>query len=203
MQPSRACRTVRSRRPGSPEPLRHLSRTRLGGRHSDGEVPLNRRFTTTIAAACALAAGAGAVALATPGPSRATYSPTELTRARAQVVQLRSQLRRERRAHRAAIARLRRGRVGYPTAVDHALSVAAATYGVPLRRLRRVATCESTLNPRATNGRYVGLFQFGLPLWSATPYGRFPRTDPYAASLAAAWAFKRGMSRHWPICGRR
>lgn len=87
--------------------------------------------------------------------------------------------------------------------VDHALAVAAATYGVPEAKLRRVATCESTLNPKARNGRYVGLFQFGLPLWRATPYGRFPRTDPYAAALAAAWAFKRGMARHWPVCGRK
>ena len=105
--------------------------------------------------------------------------------------------------HRVALARVGRGHAGGATVVNHALSVASAAYGVPLAKLRRVATCESTLNPRATNGQYAGLFQFGAPLWNATPYGRFPRTDPYAASLAAAWAFKRGMSRHWPICGRR
>jgi hypothetical protein len=87
--------------------------------------------------------------------------------------------------------------------VDHALEVAAATYGVPESRLRRVASCESTLRTTATNGRYVGLFQFGNTLWRQTPYRSFARTDPYAASLAASWAFSRGMSSHWPFCGRR
>lgn len=190
------------RRPARPNRSATVRGPVSGGRHSEGEVPLNRRLTTSIAAAaCALAAGAGAVALATPDSHAAARSSAELSRARAQVAHLRAQIRRERRLHRAALSRAGQGHpVG--AAVNHALSVAAATYGVPLAKLRRVATCESTLNPLATNGQYAGLFQFGTPLWNATPYGRFPRTDPYAASLAAAWAFKRGMSRHWPICGR-
>lgn len=87
--------------------------------------------------------------------------------------------------------------------VAHALRIAAATYGVPEDKLRRVARCESTLNPKARNGQYVGLFQFGSYLWGKTPYARFSRTDPHAAALAAAWAFKRGMARNWPVCGRR
>jgi hypothetical protein len=64
-------------------------------------------------------------------------------------------------------------------------------------RLQSVARCESTLNPYATNGQYVGLFQFGAPLWNQTPYRNFSRTDPYAASQAAAWAFARGWASHW------
>lgn len=73
---------------------------------------------------------------------------------------------------------------------------------MPLARLRAVATCESTLNPRATNGPYVGLFQFGSPLWGSTAYSRMSRTDPYAAALAAAKIFSEGGARHWPVCGR-
>lgn len=87
--------------------------------------------------------------------------------------------------------------------VQHALALAAATFGVPQDKLRRVATCESTLNPRAGSGRYIGLFQFGTTLWNRTPYAGFTRTDPYASALAAAWAFSRGMQSHWPVCGYR
>lgn len=151
-----------------------------------------------------LAAGAATSTLLISTSDAADTTRIELERAQTRVGRLRAQLVSERRAHRAALARLHHsGLHRGPGSVDHALSVAASTYGVPLARLRRVATCESTLNPIATNGRYAGLFQFGIPLWRTTPYAKFSRTDPYAASLAAAWAFKRGMHRHWPICGRR
>ncbi len=126
---------------------------------------------------------------------------TQLVRAEAQISALRAQLITERRRHHRALMGLRRTSRSV-TDVNHALALAAATYGVPATKLRRVATCESTLDPKATNGRYVGLFQFGTPLWNTTPYRRFSRTDPYAATSAAAWAFKRGMARHWPVCGR-
>ena len=152
----------------------------------------------------ALAAGAATSTLLISTSDAADTTRLELDRAQTQVGRLRTQLVSERRAHRAVLARLRHsGRHVGAGSVDHALSVAASTYGVPLARLRQVATCESTLNPNATNGRYAGLFQFGVPLWRTTPYAKFSRTDPYAASLAAAWAFKRGMHRHWPICGGR
>jgi soluble lytic murein transglycosylase-like protein len=126
---------------------------------------------------------------------------TKLARAEARVSALRTQLAAERRLHRARVMQIR-GTSRSARNVNHALTIAAATYGVPVTKLRRVARCESTLDPNARNGRYLGLFQFGTPLWSTTPYRRFSRTDPYAAAAAAAWAFKRGMARHWPVCGR-
>ncbi len=151
-----------------------------------------------------LAAGAGSSMLLIPTSDAADATSTELERAQSQVGRLRAQLANERRAHRLAVANARHpATVAGPSSVNHALHVAASTYGVPLARLRRVATCESTLNPTARNGRYLGLFQFGAPLWRTTPYAKFSRTDPYAAALAAAWAFKRGMASHWPLCGRR
>jgi soluble lytic murein transglycosylase-like protein len=88
------------------------------------------------------------------------------------------------------------------SSVAHALRLAAASYGVDEARLRSVATCESGLRPHAKGGIYLGLFQFGSALWSTTPYRAFERTDPYASALAASWAFSRGMSSHWPVCGR-
>jgi hypothetical protein len=86
--------------------------------------------------------------------------------------------------------------------VAHAIRLAAASYGVDEARLRDVATCESGLRPDARGGIYLGLFQFGSALWSKTPYRAFERSDPYAAALAASWAFSKGMSSHWPVCGR-
>lgn len=154
--------------------------------------------------ALTLIAGAGAATLTTTTTRGAgTDQTAELAHARAQASALRAELARERRRDRVAVARATSPARSAKSSVDHALTIAAAAYGVPKAKLRRVANCESTLNPAATNGRYVGLFQFGTPLWSTTPYRRFSRTDPYAASLAAAWAFSRGMASHWPVCGRR
>lgn len=114
---------------------------------------------------------------------------------------LRAQLRRERTAHARMLRRYRHAAVARPD-VRHAIALGAAAYGLPEGRLERVAFCESGFNSNATNGRYLGLFQFGSRLWNATPYRSFQRSDPYAASFAAAWAFSRGMARHWPVCGR-
>lgn len=92
-----------------------------------------------------------------------------------------------------------------PSGVDaeKAVRLAAIAYGLPEERMLRIARCESTLIPTAASGPYLGLFQFGTPLWNATPYARWSRDDPQAAALAASWAFARGMDSHWPVCGRR
>lgn len=100
----------------------------------------------------------------------------ELARTRAQ---LRTATRERNQARRAA------RRVWRPT-VDHAIALASYAYDVPLRDMRTVAACESTFNPYAKNGQYLGLYQFGLPLWSGLAFRNFARTDPYAAALAAA-----------------
>lgn len=82
--------------------------------------------------------------------------------------------------------------------VQHAIALAAATYGVPETHMRRVAWCESRLNPRASNrGRYVGLFQAGAPFWKTTPYRGFRREDAYANALATAYVVARQGWRQW------
>lgn len=116
--------------------------------------------------------------------------------------QHRSALRRERRRATVRLARVRRA-AWTESDVQHAFALAGATYGVSQSKLSRVSFCESGHNPGAVNGRYLGLFQFGTSLWRTTPYAAFSRADPYAASLAASWAFARGMHRHWPECGSR
>jgi len=164
-----------------------------------GRFLLTRKVIAT--GALALITGAGVTTLFTSPSRGADTHEADVARAEASTAALRAQLAAERRDHRKAVARARDIRIA--PSVEHALTIAAAAYGVPKAKLRAVAMCESTLNPKATNGRYAGLFQFGTPLWNATPYGRFSRTDPYAASLAAAWAFSKGMASHWPVCGRR
>lgn len=144
----------------------------------------------------------------TPAPG---LTPLE-QRLTSQVAALRRQLTAERTRHarqlraarRSSVAGFRAGSVSLDSGdAGHAIRLAAAVYGVPADRLLRVAQCESTLDAHAISGPYLGLFQFGTPLWARTPMADFSRDDPYAASLAAAWAFARGMNRHWPICGRR
>jgi hypothetical protein len=160
------------------------------------------RFRTILASAALAATSASLIpaALASGEQTGTTHEMT-LERAVTTAAQLRAQLRRERAAHARAIRRLRRAAVARAD-VRHAIALGSAAYGLPKGRLEGVAFCESGLNTHAANGRYLGLFQFGSRLWNATPYRDFQRTDPYAASFAAAWAFSRGMARHWPICGR-
>jgi len=156
----------------------------------------------------AIAAGVGGAPA--PGVAATAADVQSLSRTNDQ---LRQQLATERartvRIVRAERAKSRRLAASYRRSmrrggtVQHAIQVAAATYGVPASRLRGVAHCESRFTTTATNGRYVGLFQFGTTLWNTTPYRSFSRTDPYASALAASWAFDRGMSGHWPVCGRR
>jgi hypothetical protein len=159
----------------------------------------------------AAAVTAGAAVLGTTGPAAAQSSAeAELQRT---VTTLRAQLRSERarttrivrakrRRHSRNLAHVRRKALRGPS-VSHALALGAAAYGVSPSKLRRVASCESGLRPTATNGRYVGLFQFGSTLWRQTPYGDFDRSDPYAAAMAASYAFARGWRSHWPVCGSR
>ncbi len=113
---------------------------------------------------------------------------------------LRAQLRKERTEHERVLKHVRRDQA--PSEPAEAIRLAAAAYDQPEDRLRQVAECESHLDPAAVNGPYLGLYQFGQPLWDATPFREFPRTHAYAAALAASWAFSRGMSSHWPVCGR-
>lgn len=155
---------------------------------------------------------------AAPAPLAPTTSEpgpkwkAEMADLRAQVTSLRRQLAEQRRASRKEMDLLRRSRVAReqdllralskePTVI-HALELGAAAFGVPPERLRRIAWCESNHVPTAQLGPYLGLFQFGPWLWGHSPFGKFERTDPYAAALAASWAFSRGYDKHWPVCGK-
>jgi transglycosylase-like protein with SLT domain len=63
----------------------------------------------------------------------------------------------------------------------------------------RVAQCESGFNPRAYNpaGPYMGLFQFLMSTFRATPSGSGDIYDPVANANAAAWKFANGGASAW------
>lgn len=88
-------------------------------------------------------------------------------------------------------------RVRWRPTVQHALALASATYRVDRHLLDRISYCESTYRPTARNGRYVGIAQFGLPLWNSTAYWAFDRTDPYASALGLAEKIREGGLSHW------
>lgn len=128
---------------------------------------------------------------ARPKRSAAATDTYEQGRTRERALAL--QLVKERKQHARTVLRLTTA-MKYQTNVHDAIKLAAIAYGANEAHMRTVANCESTFVPTARNGQYQGLFQFGLPLWNETPYREFPRTNPYAASLATAYVVQR--TRH-------
>lgn len=81
-------------------------------------------------------------------------------------------------------ARLHQGRYG----VDHAIRLASALYGIPLRDMRAVGLCESHLyeNSRNRTSSAAGLYQFLDTTWARAGVPGFSVYDPYANAIAAA-----------------
>ncbi len=79
-------------------------------------------------------------------------------------------------------------------------------YGVDKDQLKRIAKCESGLNPKATNLYYGGLFQFSAGSWKEyrrlMGKGTDPdlRFDPEAAINTAAYLISTGHASAWPNC---
>jgi len=74
---------------------------------------------------------------------------------------------------------------------------AALRWNVSYPMLRRKAWCESRLDPYATNGTHVGVFQFLWSTWATTPYAR---RSPWRAkwnALGAAWMHAHGRGNEW------
>lgn len=86
--------------------------------------------------------------------------------------------------------------------VNTAIRAASVTYGIPVWQMRRIAFCESRMNPRAKNpgSSASGLFQFLDSTWRAYPYGAAGLSvwDPYVNALQAAYVVKHdGGWRQW------
>ena len=82
----------------------------------------------------------------------------------------------------------------------------SAQYGVDPNVLRHTAICESGFNPGATNGSYVGLFQFGPITWQKYRNlmgedGNITlRANAEEAVQTAAYVYSIGATGIWPNC---
>jgi soluble lytic murein transglycosylase-like protein len=82
----------------------------------------------------------------------------------------------------------------------------AAEYNTDRELLRRIAICESSLNPNARNINYVGLYQFGQAAWVSNRQAMglstdlTLRIDPEESIKTAAWMLSQGKSAAWPNC---
>lgn len=72
-------------------------------------------------------------------------------------------------------------------------------------RLDCIIRGESTWDPSARSGPYVGLAQFDYGTWLETPQGKAgaARTDPYASIDAIAWGVTHLGYQRWPVTSRR
>ena len=106
-------------------------------------------------------------------------------------------------AYLAAVDRARRS-CSSPSSCAALVQHAFATMGVGWRsgEAVRVASCESGLNPRATNGSHDGLFQQARAYWSgrSQQYGQAGRSayDPWANAVVSAGMVRdTGGWSHW------
>lgn len=74
--------------------------------------------------------------------------------------------------------------------------------------LRKIAVCESKLNPTATNGLYGGLFQFSVSTWVSTRHAMNQNPDPklrlnaQEAIKTAAFRLATAGPAAWPNCSK-
>lgn len=82
-----------------------------------------------------------------------------------------------------------------------AIALASFVYGVPEATLRRLAWCESRMNPRALNrsSGAAGLLQFLPSTWRGNRFGRagFSVWSPYANAMGAAYHISRYGTGAW------
>ena len=83
-----------------------------------------------------------------------------------------------------------------PSTAEHAIEVHFGPFGDDVvEQAKRVARCESGLNPSATNGQYLGLFQMG-----GYHYWRFEGgawDDPYVNARAAGGLWLQSGWQPW------
>ncbi|MFH0863742.1 MAG: transglycosylase SLT domain-containing protein [Candidatus Gottesmanbacteria bacterium] len=79
-------------------------------------------------------------------------------------------------------------------------------YNIDEEQLKRIAKCESSLNPNAQTKDYAGLFQFSQSLWKQTRtlmgenQDQNLRLDPEEAIKTAAFMVSQNQLGIWPNC---
>jgi hypothetical protein len=92
--------------------------------------------------------------------------------------------------------------------LEELFSKYSSEYSVDKELLKRIANCESSLNPNAVTKNYAGLFQFAEPIWIQTRnlMGRNPdtglRLSAEESIRTAAYLINQGHLELWPNCGK-
>lgn len=95
-----------------------------------------------------------------------------------------------------------------PADLEQLFTKYGADYSVDSQLLKRIANCESGLNPNASNLDYAGLYQFSESLWSNTRSLMGQSTDSALrfnseeAIKTAAFIISQKNLSIWPNCNR-
>jgi hypothetical protein len=95
-----------------------------------------------------------------------------------------------------------------PKDLDDLFTKYSDEYSVDKELLKKIANCESSLNPNSATDLYAGLFQFAEPIWIQTRnlIGLNPdvnlRFNAEESIRTAAFMVSQGHLGIWPNCGR-
>ena len=92
------------------------------------------------------------------------------------------------------------------TDLETLFTMYATFYQVDREQLKKIARCESSFNPQAVNGDYVGMFQFATQTWigKRTQMGLDPNPDlrrnAEESIKTTAYMLSLGQQNAWPNC---
>lgn len=95
-----------------------------------------------------------------------------------------------------------------PKDLDDFFTKYSNEYSINKELLKRIANCESSLNPNTSTSLYAGLFQFAEPIWiqTRTLMGQNPdvslRLNAEESIRTAAFMISQGHLGIWPNCGK-
>lgn len=95
-----------------------------------------------------------------------------------------------------------------PANLDELFTKYGSEYSVDKELMKRIAYCESRLNPAAATSQYAGLYQFSQSLWTQTRTLMGQNSDPNLrlnaeeAIRTAAFMISQGHLGIWPNCNK-
>ncbi len=98
--------------------------------------------------------------------------------------------------------------INLPADLEEIFSKYSTAYSIDKELLKRIAFCESRLNPNAQTKDYAGLFQFEEGLWRSTRKLMGENEDPNLrlnaeeAVKTASFMISQGHLAKWPECSK-
>ena len=92
------------------------------------------------------------------------------------------------------------------TAYENYFDQYSKQYGVSMDELKKIADCETHINPASVSGDYAGMYQFTTDTWKATRAEMSADTNPdlrlnaEQAIMTAAYKIAHGGAGAWPNC---